>query len=69
LIKLRKQHQKELKLMVSAFISKHDMYSKDEDDEDDAVVDSLTPDEIEEIMDMIRLKDKLEDINFHKQIE
>jgi hypothetical protein len=55
--------------MVSAFISKHDMYSKDEDDEDDAVVDSLTPDEIEEIMDMIRLKDKLEDINFHKQIE
>ena len=54
--------------MVSAFISKHDMYSKDEE-EDDRGIEALTPEEIEEIMEMIRLQDKLDDINFHKQLE
>jgi hypothetical protein len=66
--KLKKQHLKELKLMVSAFISKHEMYSKD-GDEDSREVSSLTPEEIQEILDTMRLQEKLDDINFHKHLE
>ena len=68
LSKLKKKHQLELKAMVSAFISKHDMYSEDSE-EDSREVSDLTPEEIEEVIAMMQMKDKLVDINFHKRIE
>lgn len=68
ILKLRKKHQTELKAIVSAFISKHSMYADDSEEDDRDILD-LTPEEIEEIIAMMQMKDKLSDINFNKQIE
>jgi hypothetical protein len=63
----RKEQRRELKLLEQAFISKHDLYSKDSDDTDNQE-STLTPEELEEIMQIIRLRDGLKDINFYKKL-
>lgn len=66
LLKKKKQQQKELKLLVHAFISKHDMYSKDKEETES---DKLpTQEELEEIMQMLRMREGMEDINFYKKL-
>lgn len=68
--KKRQQQAKELKLVSSAFISKHGLYSEDiEDSEDSEDSDKMpTPEEIEEILAMLRMREKMDDINFHKKL-
>ena len=66
ILKKKRQQRKELDLLVHAFISKHDMYSTDKSDESSDR--KLTPEELEEILQMIRMRDGLEDINFYKKL-
>lgn len=70
-IKKKKQQQaKELKLVSSAFISKHSLYSEDRDNEDEEPSDKMpTPEEIEEILAMLRMREQMEDINFYKRLD
>lgn len=66
ILKKKKQQQKELKLLVHAFVSKHDMYSKDKTN---SVSDKLpTREEMEEIWQMLRMRDGMDDINFYKKL-
>ena len=65
-LKKKRQQQKELKLLVHAFISKHDMYSKDK--EESSSDKMPTPEELEEIMQMLRMREGMEDINFYKKL-
>jgi len=64
--KKQKEHEKMMKLVVNAFISKHDMYSKDREDSGDSK--PLTPEELEEIMQMLRMREKMDDISFYKKL-
>jgi len=65
--KKKEQQKKELKLVAKAFISKHDLYSTDRDDSADD--DSLpTAEELEEIMQMLRLREEMEDLHFSKKL-
>jgi hypothetical protein len=65
IIKKKREQQKELKLLVKAFISKHDMYSKDKEPNDSSLP---TQEELEEIMKMLQMREKMEDINFYKKL-
>lgn len=67
-IKRKKEQQKrELKLVSKAFISKHGLYSEDSED-DDAELKMPTAEELEEIMEMLRMREKMQDINFYKKL-
>jgi len=67
ILKKKKQQRKELDLLVHAFISKHEMFSKDREPSDEDVK-LPTDEELEEILQMIRMRDKMEDINFYKKL-
>lgn len=64
--KLKLQHKKELILLQNAFINKHNLYS---DRDGGKKINELTEEEIEEINNMIRMEDKMEDINILKKIK
>jgi len=66
ILKKKKQQKKELGILVNAFISKHEMYSKDSEPEE---AEMPSPEEIEEILEMIRMREKMDDINFYKQLD
>lgn len=63
--KLKLQHKKELIILQNAFIDKHNLYSERNGGKK---IDDLTAEELEEIKDMIRMQDKMEDINIYKKL-
>lgn len=62
----KKKQKKELELLVSAFISKHRMYSNDSGSSKEEK--PLTDEEIEEILQMIKMRDGMDDISFQKKL-
>jgi hypothetical protein len=67
MLKKKREIQKQLKLVTTAFIHKHNLFSitKTENTEPQSFP---TAEEMEEIMQMIRMKNQMKDINFYKEI-
>jgi len=65
LLKKKKEQRKEQELLVHAFISKHRLYPADMESKDR---EELTPEEMADLMQMMRLQGGLTDINFFKKL-
>lgn len=61
----KKERKKQLEILTKAFISKHDIYS----DSAEVSCEELTPQKLQEIYAILRAKDQLEDVSYHKMIE
>ena len=61
----KKERKKQLEILTKAFISKHDIYS----DSAEASHEELTPQKLQETYAILRAKDQLEDVSYHKMIE
>lgn len=61
----KKERKKQLEILTKAFISKHNIYS----DGAEVSHEELTPQKLQEIYAILRAKDQLEDVSYHKMIE
>ena len=61
----KKERKKQLEILTKAFISKHNIYS----DSAEVSHEELTPQKLQEIYAILRAKDQLEDVSYHKMIE
>lgn len=66
ILRKKRQQKRELELVAKAFISKHNLYSTDR--EDDGEVSLPTAEELEEILEMLRIREKMKDLTFHKKL-
>lgn len=62
----KKEKKKQLEILTKAFISKHNIYS---DDNEGLSHEEMTPQKLQEIYAILRTKDQLEDVSYHKMIE
>lgn len=64
ILKKKRQMWKEIEKLTAAFIHKHHMFPPDAESSDR----KLTPEELQEILDILAMSEKLDDINFYKQL-